>query len=163
MIRPGRIEDLPALTAIYNHWIRTSPVTFDIDEFSVAGRREWFSHYRETGPHRLLVAEVDGVAAAYATSSVLRPKPAYLTSVETTVYVSPEHLGQGLGRRLYRALFEALAGEDVHRAYAGIALPNDASLALHYDSGFTELGTYTEVGFKFGRYHDVVWLEKRLG
>lgn len=161
-IREAGRHDLPALTAIYNHYVETSHVTFDIVPFTVEQRAEWFGHYAPTGPHRLLIAEENGVAVGYATSSPLRPKPAYRTSVETSVYVHPEAAGRGLGRRLYDELLATLEGENVHRAYAGIAVPNDASVALHLKCGFTYLGTYHEVGFKHGRYIDVEWYERAI-
>jgi phosphinothricin acetyltransferase len=98
----------------------------------------------------------------YATSSPFRPKPGYLTSVETSVYLRPDATGHGLGTLLYRAVFDALAGQDLHRAYAGVALPNDASVRLHERLGFREIGTFVEVGRKFGRYWDVLWFERSL-
>jgi phosphinothricin acetyltransferase len=91
-------------------------------------------------------------------------KPAYDTSVEVTIYLAPDAGGCGVGTRLYKALFEALADEDLHRAYAGIAQPerNEASVRLHERFGFRHVGTYREVGRKFGRYWDVAWYEKEL-
>jgi phosphinothricin acetyltransferase len=162
VVRAGQPADLPALTEIYNHYVRDSAVTFDTTEFSVEQRQEWFSHYAATGPHRLLVAVEGDDVIGYATSSPFRTKPAYATSVETSVYLRPDATGRGLGMLLYRALFEALATEDVHRAYAGVALPNDASRALHERLGFREVGTFLEVGRKLGRYWDVCWFERSL-
>ncbi|MFQ5843947.1 MAG: GNAT family N-acetyltransferase, partial [Planctomycetota bacterium] len=98
----------------------------------------------------------------YACSTPFRPKPAYRTSVETTVYVAPAATGRGVGGRLYQALFDALAGEELHRAYAGIVPPNPASVALHRRFGFHEVGVAREVGHKLGRYWDVAWFEKGL-
>lgn len=98
----------------------------------------------------------------YATSSPYRAKRAYDTSVEVTVYVAPSAGRRGIGTLLYKALFEALADEDLHRAYAGIAQPNEASTRLHERFGFRYVGTYREVGRKFGRYWDVAWYEKDL-
>jgi phosphinothricin acetyltransferase len=98
----------------------------------------------------------------YATSSAFRAKPAYATSVEVTVYVAPDAARRGVGTLLYEALFSALDSEDLHRAYAGIALPNEASVRLHERFGFRHVGTYREVGRKFGRYWDVAWYEKEL-
>lgn len=162
IVRPGEAADLPALTALYNHYVESTHVTFDTKPFSVGQRGEWFSHYAADGPHRLFVAAVDGELAGYATSSKFRDKPAYDTSVEATVYVRESGAGRGVGSALYATLFDALRHEDVHRAYAGIALPNDASMALHRKFGFVEIGIYREVGRKFGRYWDVTWLEKNL-
>ena len=160
-MRAGRSSDLPALTEIYNHYVEHTHVTFDLEPFTVDQRREWFSHYAETGRHRLLVAEsADGAVLGYATSGRFRDKPAYGPSVETTVYCATSATGHGVGSALYTALFEALRDEDVHRAYAGVALPNDASLALHRRFGFTEIGTFREVGRKFDKWWDVTWLER---
>ena len=161
-VRAARSEDLAALTAIYNHYVEHTHITFDLEPFTVEQRRSWFAHYSSTGPHRLLVAEEDGVVLGYATSGRFRDKAAYDPSVETTVYCASDALGRGAGSALYEALFEALREEDVHRAYAGVALPNDTSLALHRRFGFTEVGTFHEVGRKFGRWWDVTWLELRL-
>lgn len=162
-LRPGLRSDLPALTDIYNHYVETSHVTFDIAPFTVDQRGEWFGHYAENGPHRLIVAEIDGAVAGYATSSPFRPKPAYRTSVETSVYLRPDATGRGLGKVLYDELLSTLDSEDVHRAYAGVAVPNPASVALHRRCGFRPLGVYHEVGFKFGRYIDVEWFERKVG
>jgi len=82
--------------------------------------------------------------------------------VETSVYLARGEEGRGTGTRLYAALFEALAHEDVHVALAGVALPNPASLALHHRFGFASLGVFPEVGRKLGRYWDVEWLARRL-
>ncbi|MEU6230036.1 N-acetyltransferase family protein, partial [Streptomyces sp. NPDC047042] len=95
-------------------------------------------------------------------SGPFRAKPAYGTTVEVTVYLAPDAGGRGIGTLLYKALFEALAGEDVHRALAGIVTPNEASVRLHERFGFRYVGTYREVGRKFGRYWDVAWYEKDL-
>jgi phosphinothricin acetyltransferase len=162
-VRAGRADDVPALTDIYNHYVEHTHVTFDLEPFTVEDRRAWFSHYAETGRHRVLVAESDdGAIVGYATSGTFRDKPAYGPSVETTVYCSTAAVGTGVGSALYTALFDALRGEDVHRAYAGVALPNDASLALHRRFGFTEIGTFREVGRKFDKWWDVTWLERPL-
>ncbi len=126
-------------------------------------RREWFSHYAQAGPHRLFVATDDGSVAGYASTSRFRPKPGYLTSVEVSIFLAPDAVGRGFGSKLYEALFKALDGEDVHRAYAGIALPNPASIALHERFGFKRVAHFSEQGRKLGRYWDVDWFERPLG
>ncbi|GGS50015.1 MULTISPECIES: GNAT family N-acetyltransferase [Streptomyces] len=163
-VRPGFEGDLDALTAIYNHYVRETAITFDTASFTPEERRPWLLSHPEDGPHRLMVATEPQSQRilGYATSSPYRPKPAYVTSVETSVYVAPDAGRRGIGTLLYDALFRALAGEDVHRAYAGIAQPNEASTRLHERFGFRYVGTYGEVGRKFGRYWDVAWYEKRL-
>ncbi|MGW5121043.1 N-acetyltransferase family protein [Streptomyces noursei] len=165
-VRAGAETDLTALTDLYNHYVRETAITFDTEPFSPDQRRPWLLSHPKDGPHRLLVAqsagEGDGPLLGYATSSAFRPKGAYVTSVETTVYCAPEAGGRGVGTLLYRALFAALADEDVHRAYAGIAQPNEASVRLHARFGFRPIGTFTEVGRKFDRYWDVSWFQKDL-
>ncbi|OKJ99633.1 GCN5 family acetyltransferase [Streptomyces sp. CB03234] len=162
-VRPGTEGDLTALTDIYNHYVRETAITFDTVPLTPAERRPWLHSHPEDGPHRLLVArEADdpGTVLGYATSSPFRPKAAYAPSVEVSVYLSPEAGGRGIGTLLYGHLFQALAKEDVHRAYAGIALPNEASVRLHTRFGFRHTGTFGEVGRKFGRYWDVAWYQK---
>jgi phosphinothricin acetyltransferase len=159
-IRAAVEPDLARLTEIYNHYVRTTAVTFDLEPFAPDARRAWFGHYAATGRHRLLVAVEDETLVGYATSSPWRPKAAYATTVETSVYCAADAIGRGIGSRLYARLFELLAGEDVHRAVAGIALPNDASVRLHERSGFRAVGVFTEAGRKFERYWDVLWMER---
>ncbi|NEB05098.1 GNAT family N-acetyltransferase [Streptomyces sp. SID13726] len=163
-VRPGVEADLAALTDIYNHYVRETPITFDTAVFSPEERRPWLLSHPEDGPYRLMVAtDVDTQEIlGYVTSSPFRTKQAYATSVEVTAYLAPQAGGRGIGTLLYKALFEALSTEDLHRAYAGIAQPNEASTRLHERFGFRYVGTYREVGRKFGRYWDVAWYEKDL-
>jgi phosphinothricin acetyltransferase len=163
IMRDGCDADVPQLTEIYNHYVLTTHVTFDIEPFSVEQRRrDWFAHYRTDGPHRLVVAADRATVLGYATSSPFQTKPAYATSVATTIYCAPAAVGQGVGSLLYDKLFELLAGERLHRALAGIALPNDASLRLHRRFRFSEIGIEHEVGHKFGKFWDVLLLERSL-
>jgi phosphinothricin acetyltransferase len=163
-VRAGTENDLVALTDIYNHYIRETPITFDINPITPDERRPWLLSHPEDGPHRLLVAQPAGGGGilGYATSSPFRPKAAYATSVETSIYLAPDTGGRGVGTLLYTALFKALGDEDVHRAYAGVTLPNEASIRIHQRFGFHQIGLYEEVGRKFGTYHDVAWFEKQL-
>ncbi|MBA4865419.1 N-acetyltransferase [Streptomyces sp. PSKA54] len=163
-VRPGVEEDLGPLTDIYNHYVRDTAITFDTAPFTPEKRRPWLLSHPEDGPYRLMVAheQHNGRILGYATSSPFRKKPAYSTSVEVSIYLASDAGGRGIGTLLYKALFEALAGEDLHRAYAGIAQPNEASHRLHERFGFRHIGTYREVGRKFERYWDVAWYEKEL-
>ncbi len=160
-IRPGVDADLSPLNDLYNHYVRETHVTFDLDPIAIDARREWFTHYGTTGRHRLLVATEADRLLGYATSSPYGERAAYDPSVMTSIYLARAATGRGIGSRLYGALFDALDGEDVHRAYAGVALPNAASVALHERSAFTLVGCFTEQGRKFGRYWDVAWYERR--
>ncbi|MFD7294833.1 GNAT family N-acetyltransferase [Streptomyces sp. NPDC059897] len=163
-VRPGVEDDLKALTDLYNHYVRETPITFDTAVFTPEERRPWLLSHLEDERHPLLVATetTSHRILGYATASAFRPKAAYDTSVEVTVYLAPDAGGRGVGTLLYKALFAALSGQDVHRAYAGIAQPNEASARLHARFGFRHAGTYREVGRKFGQYWDVAWYEKEL-
>lgn len=154
--------DLPRLTEIYNHYVIHTPVTFDLEPYTVERRGAWFEQFAPAGRHRLVVAEENGLVIGYAGTTKFRVKPAYDTTVETTIYCSQESLGKGVGRLLYAALFEALAAENINRIVAGYTLPNAASAKLHEQFGFKPVGIFSEVGFKFGRYWDVQWTERGL-
>ena len=161
-IRHARMEDIPQITEIYNYYVEHTKITFDLEAQSLENRTEWFAQFKTSGPHQIIVAEVNGVIGGYANSLRVRPKPAYVRSVETSIYVHPQYIGQGLGRELYTKLFALLGKEDVHRVYGVIAAPNEASVALHKAFGFKHVGTLNEAGFKFGDYIDVEWYEKPL-
>jgi len=161
-IRRAEQGDLPTLLEIYNHYVRTTPITFDIEPRTLTQRSQWFSQFKPSGPHQCFVAVKDGMPIGWACSDRFKAKAAYDTSVSTSIYLAPGETGHGLGRKLYETLFAALAREDVHRAYAGITQPNDASNGIHRAFGFKLIGTQHEVGRKFGRYWDVAQYEKPL-
>lgn len=162
MIRRAAPHDLAALTDLYNHYVTTTAITFDIERYTPEGRRAWLESFDGSGRHQLFVAEEEGRVVGYAGTRSFRDKRAYETSVETTVYLVPDATGRGLGAALYEHLFAAIADSDAHRAIAGITLPNDASVALHLRFGFREVGVMHEVGRKFDRWWDVLWMERVL-
>jgi len=159
-IRLAARGDLPRLTEIYNYYVVNTPVTFDIEPYTVERRAEWFNQFGASGRYRLLVAEENGSILGYVGTTRFRPKAAYETTVETTIYCAPEAIGKRIGSRLYASLFESLGGEDIRMFVAGYTLPNPASAALHERFGFKRVGVFTEVGRKFGRYWDVAWNER---
>ena len=154
-IRPACEADLPSLTDIYNHYVRETAVTFDVEPRSLEQRRQWLDGFAATGRHRCFVAVKDGSAIGWASSHRYNERAAYDTTVLSSIYLAPDATGQGLGRRLYTHLFDALKNEDIHRVFGGITLPNEASVRLHRAMGFEPVGVYREVGRKFGRYWDV--------
>lgn len=162
LVRPAREADLATIDEIYNHYILHTPITFDVLPWTALERRTWFTAFGALGRYRLFVAEQEGGVAGYASSRRFRDKAAYETTVETSVYVAPGLGARGIGSALYGALMEALGEEDVHRAVAGLTLPNPASQALHARFGFHSVGTFDEVGRKFGRFWSVEWLERAL-
>jgi phosphinothricin acetyltransferase len=159
-IRPATLDDLPAITAIYNHYVIHTPITFDLEPYTAETRRPWFEQFAATGRHRLFVAEDAVRVVAYAGSHQFRTKAAYNTTVETTIYCMPDEHRRGIGAALYGVLFDALASEDIRTAIAGITLPNDASVGLHERFGFKAAGVMHAVGRKFDRYWDVLWMER---
>lgn len=155
VIRRAGAGDAAALADIYNHYVRETPITFDLEEKSVADRARWMDQFSATGRYQCFVVLQDGRVAGWASSHRYNERAAYDTTVLSSIYLAPQAVGQGLGRRLYATLFEALGDQDIHRVFGGITLPNEPSIALHRAFGFEPVGIYREVGRKFGRYWDV--------
>jgi phosphinothricin acetyltransferase len=160
-VRLAQLDDLPALTEIINHYVVHTHATFDVAPSTPEQRLPWFKDHSSGQRYQMLVAEdpAKGVVG-FACSGRHRPKAAYDTTVETSVYCKHDFVGRGLGTLLYTSLFEALSRQDIHRFVAGIAQPNDPSNTLHRRLGFKEIGTYSQVGRKFGKYWDVLWMER---
>lgn len=161
-LRPVTQADLPALTDIYNHYVRETTVTFDVQPFTVAQRQSWLDGFAATGRYRCLVAQKDEAVLGWASSHPYNERAAYEATVSTSVYLAPGATGQGIGRQLYTALLDALANEDVHRAVGRITVPNEPSIALHRALGFAPAGLYPQVGRKFGRFWDVATYLKAM-
>jgi phosphinothricin acetyltransferase len=162
-VRDATSEDLPSIAAIYTHYTLRTTTTFNIEVRTPREWRERFQSHIVEGPYQLLVAVEDDTVLGYVETQQFRPKPAYARSVEISVYVSPDALGRGVGAVLFEGLFARIdADPRFHRAFSIIALPNDASIALHERFGFVHRGTLTEAGFKFGQYLDVSYYERAL-
>ena len=161
-IRPVQQSDLPALLDIYNYYVVNTPITFDLEPRTLAQRQEWLDGFAATGKYRCFVAARGGKPIGWSCSAKFKEKAAYATSIETSIYLSPDEGGKGLGRSLYQTLFDALAGEDIHRAFGGVTQPNEASVGVHKALGFEHIGTYREIGRKFGKYWDVALYLKAL-
>ena len=158
LIRPATAADLAAVARIYDHYILETSVTFDTEPKPVQEWAEAFQRDVTDGPYPWLVAELDGAVAAYAQTGQFHIRCAYWTSIFVSVYCAPERTGLGLGSSLYRALFDQmLPRTEFHKVYAGITQPNEASVRLHERFGFQREGLFTEVGQKFGQWHDVAW------
>ena len=162
-VRPASIEDLPGITEIHNYYVVNTHITFDVQPCRPEQRVQWFRDHSDGNRYRLLVAcDSHGGILGYTCTGRHRSKDAYDTTVEASVACRPDGVGRGLGTLLYRTLFDALADQDIHRIVAGIAQPNPASNALHARFGFKTIGLFTEVGRKFEKYWDVMWLERPL-
>lgn len=162
IIRPATLADLPGITEIHNYYVENTHITFDVRTFTPEQRVPWFHDHNDGARHRTLVAEENGGIAGYAATGFFRNKEAYETTVEVSVACAPDSKRKGIGSRLYAELFALLEKEDVHRVVAGIAQPNAPSNALHERFGFKKIGAFTEVGRKFGKYWDVLWMEKSI-
>lgn len=159
-IRAAVDADIPQLADLYNHYIINTAATFDTEPHTVAAKREWFAKFSDSGPYRVIVAvEPDGRIVGHSYSSALYPKAAYDSSVATSVYLLPGEVGRGLGTRLWRALYdELLKVDELHQLFALITLPNDASIAMTKNAGYTLSGVWKECGRKFDQYWDVsIW------
>jgi phosphinothricin acetyltransferase len=161
-IRPGRESDAAGINAVYNRYILESPATFETEPISDKNRRVWLAWLAKDPRYPVMVAENDAGVCGFANAAPFDQRDGYGTSVKTSVFVASDCLAKGVGRALYAGLFDALAGVDLHRAYGLIVAPNPASVALHKAFGFVHVATLDEVGRKFGRYHSVMWFQKRL-
>lgn len=150
--------DGPQVAAIYNYYIETSHVTFELEPVDTA---EMEKRMLETdrGGYPFFVAEAGGEIIGYAYGRYFRPRAAYRHSIEVSVYIRNGHEGRGIGRKLYEELFPVILAGDFHAVIAGVSLPNDASVKLHEGFGFEKVAHFREVGFKFGRWIDVGYWE----
>ena len=161
VIRPAEQRDSAALCGIYNHYIAHTFITFEEDLLSNTDMGERQQQVEAAGLP-WLVAEDQGIVIGYAYGNKWKERSAYRHTVEVTVYLEPSSLGRGAGSRLYHALFNALKESSVHIAIGGIALPNEASVALHEKMGMNKVAHFNEVGFKFGEWIDVGYWQKIL-
>lgn len=160
LMRSATLDDAPALLEIYRPFIENTAVSFEtqvptVDEF--AARVE-----KALKGWAWLVAEVDGQIAGYAYGGTHRERAAYRWSVETSVYLHSDFHRRGIAKLLYSQLFDVLAKKGYCNAYAGATLPNDASIGFHRSMGFEWVGVFKRVGWKFGRWHDVAWMQRVL-
>ncbi|HEX3551128.1 MAG TPA: arsinothricin resistance N-acetyltransferase ArsN1 family B [Candidatus Elarobacter sp.] len=159
-VRLAISDDAAAVAAIYRPIVETTTISFEEVAPDEAEMRARIDRTLQTYPW--LVAEESGGVLGYAYASRWRERAAYRWSVETTAYVHERARGRGVGSALYEALFRVLDAQGFHRAYAGITLPNDASVALHTAVGFLPAGVFHDAGCKFGRWCDVAWFERPL-
>jgi L-amino acid N-acyltransferase len=159
-LRLATLDDAEAIRAIYNLEVATSTVTFDLVPRSLDDQRAWQG--ARAGVHAVMVAELDGIVAGFGSLSPWRDRPAYSTTVEDSVYIHREHQGAGLGKALLAELVSTATSHGFHACMARIVGGHEASIALHQSCGFDIVGTELEVGRKFGRWLDVVLMERML-
>lgn len=161
IVREAIDADLPALLAIHNEAVRTTTAIWDEHEVGLDDRREWL-HTRQQGAFPVLVAEVDGEVAAYATYGPWRPKTGYRHTVENSLYVHSTFHGRGLASALLDALLTRARTSGHHRMMAMIESSNSVSIGLHARRGFVVVGQMDEVGTKFGRWLDLTIMQLDL-
>jgi L-amino acid N-acyltransferase YncA len=150
------VADAAACVEIYTPFVTESAVSFDIVPPTVEEFSAKIAHLSET--HAFLVADDDGAVAGYAYSAAYRERAAYRWSAEVSVYVHPDHRGEGIGRKLYDVLLELMRRQGMQMAIAGITQPNPASMALHHRCGFRTVGVFERIGYKAGEWRDVAFL-----
>lgn len=160
IIRPVSKEDAADILAIYAPYVTDTVISFETEVPTLEEFSKRIENTQKNYPY--LVCELDGKVVGYAYASRHRERAAYRFSVEVSVYVALAHHHKGIGKALYERLFAALDGYNYYSAYAGITLPNEKSIGLHKSFRFTEVGIYHNIGYKDGKWLDVIWLEKPL-
>lgn len=159
-VRTAATADIDAIATIYAREVHEGTATFDTEP---PPRSKWEDMLASTHPGDfVVVAEESGGVVGYAYSGAYRARGAYHHTREVSIYLAPEATGRGVGRQLYDDLLQRVAGAGMKTVLAGIALPNDASAALHRSCGFECLGVMRAVGFKQGRWIDVAWWQRML-
>ena len=157
MIRSVTTEDAERICEIYNYYILNTVITFEETTVETDEMKNRIEKISSKYPY--LVYEEDGNVVGYAYATEWRVRAAYRNSVETTVYLKDGYSGKGIGSKLYFELIKLLKERGFHAIIGGIALPNDASIALHEKSGYVKVAHFKEVGFKFGKWVDVGYWE----
>lgn len=159
-IRNAQVEDAANLVAIYAPYVEKTAITFETQVPTVEDFENRIKKTMKKFPY--LVAIEEGQIVGYAYASTYYARAAYDWTVELSVYVQKEARGKGVGTLLYTALEEELTARGFKNFLACIALPNPASIALHEKRGYEQVAHFKKVGYKFGTWHDIVWLQKSL-
>ena len=157
-VRLATTEDAEAIREIYNLEVETNTVNFDLRPRELEEQRKWLID--RSGAHAVIVADTDEGLAGFASLSPYRPKPAYNTSVENSIYVHRQHQGEGVGTLLLGELTRLSDSHGFHAMFARIVGNHEASIALHQKHGFQLVGVEREVGRKFGRWLDVALMQR---
>ena len=159
-IRLAKKSDAAALLAIYAPYVENIAITF---EYEVPTIEDFANRIEKTlGKYPFLVAEEDGLILGYAYASTYYARAAYDWAVELSVYVSQDARGKGVGSKLYDELEGLLDQMGYMHFLACISLPNEDSLAFHAKRGYQQVAHFPKIGYKFERWHDIVWLQKSL-
>lgn len=143
------------ITEIYNYYIENTIITFEMDPLSHEVIAKRITKTKEKYPW--IIYEENGHILGYAYATEWKPRGAYKGTVESTIYLRPNHHGKGIGSKLYKTLIDELRTMGIHSILGGIGQPNEASIALHEKFGFKKVAHFKEIGFKFGKYVDVAY------
>jgi len=160
-VRDATEADLEAILAIYNDAVINTTAVYDYAPRSMEAEQKWFAAKQEQ-KLPVLAAVQGGVVVGFASYGPFRPWPAYLHTIENSIYVAPDRRGHGVGAALLGPLIERARAGGYHTMVAGIDASNAASMRLHAKFGFTQAGHFREVGWKFDRWLDLVFLQKML-
>lgn len=161
LLRPFQWSDVPAITAIYWHYVENTAITFDTEAPGEEAIAEKYAGLKKLG-HPLIIAEREGKLAGYAYASFYRPRAAYRFTCEDSIYLDPAETGRGLGRVMLTELLAQSKAFGFRQMLAVITADTANSIAIHEKFGFERVGYYNQVGFKFDRWHDIVHLQKAL-
>jgi L-amino acid N-acyltransferase YncA len=157
-LRPAVVADLPAINDIYNHYVLNSTCTYQEVPETPAGREAWFARHGETHPV-IVAVDAAGTIRGWGSLSAYHARSAYRFTVENSVYIQHDLRGKGLGKLLLAELIRLAQQAGQHCIIAGIDADQEASVALHARFGFEQVGRLKQVGFKFGRWLDVIYMQ----
>jgi L-amino acid N-acyltransferase len=160
-VRTANDTDLPAILEIYNDAIMNTTAVYDYEPHTLEMRKQWF-RIKEAQGYPVFVAEDNGRVVGFSSIGPWRAWAAYKYSVENSIYVAADQRGKGIGKKLLEPLIEAAKQLDLHAIIAGIDATNEVSIKLHRGFGFTEAGQFKQVGFKFGRWLDLTFMQLLL-
>lgn len=159
-IRPATLADAEEILAVYASYITDTSISFETEVPTIDAFAARIENIIKNYPY--LVCEMNDKIIGFAYACRHRERAAYKYSVDISIYIDENYHRKGIGKQLYTKLFEQLKNQGFYTVFASITLPNENSIGLHKSFGFTEVGTYHNVGYKYGKWHDVIWLEKPL-
>lgn len=161
-VRPATAGDLPAILAIYNDAVLTTTATYDLEPRTIEHRTAWFEEHQRANLPVFVAGTAAGEVIGWSALNRYHERFGYRFTVENSIYIAAPHRGRGIGRRLLAPLIEAAQARGLHVILAGIDAQNVASLRLHAAFGFQQVAHFREVGHKFGRWLDVIYLQRLL-
>lgn len=160
-IRLAEVADIPAISSIYNHAVLHTTATYDYDPEPLECRVAWFEEHRSLNLP-MFVAEHEGAVVGWSSLSPYHRRPGFRHTVENSIYIAQPHQGRGLGKALLIPLIRTAEQLRLRSIIAAIDAANDISVRLHAKQGFVEVGRFPEVGFKFGRWLDVLYMQRQI-